>query len=960
MQHLIISLIWAAVGAGVPADQGPVVSDVYVLSDIDKGVIDIRVVPCEGARDRFRESAADLTVRYPDGSIRILRGRPFVPADAGAALSLVIAIDPVLPWHPETPNLYGLEMVCREPDGAELARVERRFGMRKLEARGSRLMVNNEPFYVRGCGHERDAFCDNLDRAGALKRLRQIKRYGFNTVRHHSHVPTEVYLDAADEVGVFIQMEISGRIGTDARSDAFQKAQRDWLDMVRRGRCHPCTFVYSMGNEIYKNDPGLVRCQNTLYDLAKTMDPAVLVLNRSGSNPLNDDHGRYDLIERPIGEYEHVAEFAREAFELYLHGDRKGCSDTCPIIAHEYPLVASYPNADLAAKYDEPPWWIELTVTNARAHGLEHLLPDFVRSSERIQALCRKEMLEEARRFRELDGYSMLRFTDCGALVSGVADDFSDPKSVTAEEFLHTNGQTVLLCTWNKRSFTVGEQLQATLEISHHGRQPFSAPNCRWWLLEGFTVMAEGAFDAVRVDPVDVAEVGRLVVEIPRLHRPAKLVLRAVVPDAQPPISNEWTFWAFPRDVITPSEQQNVIIWDPRQRLQTYRSVYPHMQVETDEPWSPPAGANGLIITDSWQPAFYDLLDRGGTIWVISDKTWPWPEEIGIFGLHITKFIPSRQAQPVFPELDEHCTKWLTVCSNSKSRYGNSGTLVSPHAALGDFPHEGFCDLHFWPMIYRAKSLQLDRFPPGTQTPIRAIDNFHRGCSKGYMAEIGVGRGWVFVSTLNFTQSFARDVATRYLFDQVLRYLTGPDREMVVHISVDELRAMIDSFAAELAERAPLLRDEMPARYSTRWKALLSPNEMIELPVYEAQGVDPDRLSVQWEYAETRWIFDARASDRIVWTFRNRTAGDFACTLHLAGGAGKVPLAVEVDRRGAMPLVFPGSADGQRFVPLSFRIAGLDAGEHRLTLSFRAETPVEGDRVLRIRETMLQAENPSD
>ncbi len=932
------------------------IQDVFILSDIDRGRIEIQVWLNEEAVSRLQDVLVDLSVEYPDGSTRKTNGIKFSPPAADSWSTVVVDIAPVIPWHPKTPHLYNLQITFKASDGTPLASVTRRFGMRKLESRKGRFYINNKPFYVRACGHERESICDNLDRRGVLKRLTQVKRYGFNVVRHHSHVPNEVYLKVADEVGILIQMEIGGKIGTDPASERFKESKNAWGDMIKRGRRHPCTFIYSMGNEIYKNDAGLIRCQNLLYDLAKEMDPGVLVLNRSGSNPFNDAYGKYDLIERPIGEYEHTAEFAREAFMLYLRGERKGRSDQFPIVAHEYPLVASYPNPELAAKYPEEPFWLKLTVENARKNGLEHLLPDFVRNSEKIQALCRKEMLEEARKFRELDGYSMLRFTDCMARVSGVVDDFADPKNVTAEEFLRTNGETVLLCTWNARSFWYGDTLKATLEISHHGQAPYSAQKCQWWLMKGPQVLAKGVFDKINVGAVDVAEIGKIRVKIPTLHKPARLTLRAALPESPTYINNEWFFWAFPKDTMKQEIQNKVILWDPRKRLKPYLQVYPHINYTSEENWVAAGSKVKLIITDSWQESFYDFLESGGRIWVISDKLWPWPEEIGIFGLHITRFHPLAQAPPVFPELDDHCTKWLTICSNSKSRYGNSGTVIYPHPALQNFPNEGFCDLHFWPMIYRAKSLQIDRFPPGTAPLIRTIDNYYRGRSKGYMVELGVGRGKVFVSTLNFTQSFSRAVATRYMFDQLLRYLTGPEWRPSVNITSEELRKMIDDFKVELANRKPLTHNEMPARYTTRWKWLLSPYELIVLPVYEAKGVNEKRLDVHWEYAQTQWYLDARQKDILTWEFKNKTEDDFIGTLHLASHLKNIVLYIQIDDGEVQKVEFKGSDGWGHFVPVKFEIAKLTPGKHKLTLSVPEDAPTHiGRRTLKIREVEMRA-----
>ncbi len=934
------------------------IKDIYILSDIDKGEIEVRVIPSDDAVTSFANVRVDAIVFHPSGSSQTIKNLLLKQEERNTYLACGVVVDPVLTWDPRDakPHLYTIQMTFKDKNGSTFASCTRRFGMRKFATRNGKFYVNNQPFYVRACGHEPEEFLEKLDRWGIEKRLKQVKRYGFNTVRHHSHVPSDVYLDIADEVGLLIQMEIHGKIGTDAESERFEQSRLDWISMIERGRRHPCTFIYSIGNEIYKNDPGLISCQNILYDLAKKMDPSVLVLNRSGSNPFNDNFGKYDLIERPIGEYEHVAEFAREAFELYLRGPRKGKSDEVPIIAHEYPLVASYPNIELAHKYDEEPFWLKITRENAQKNGLLHLLPEFVKNSEAIQNLCRKEMLEEARKFPELDGYSMLRFTDNESKVSGVVDDFADPKNVTAAEFLRTNGETVLLCTWNERCFKYGDTLEVRIEISHHGTQEYRAPKCLWWLMQGANVLAEGSFDNVKVAPVNVATVGTIKLDIPSLQQPSKLTLRAALPNTIPYINNEWYFWAFPDATMKIKPDQSIILWDPRKRMKTYLDTYPDIAYIDDDEWRIGQDENPLLlITDSWQEEFYEFLDRGGNMWMISDKSWPWPEEIGIFGLHITKFIPADQAPPVFPELDELCNKWLTICSNSKTRHGNSGTVIYPHPPLGNFPHEGFCDLHFWPLIYRAKVLQLDRFPEKTMPIIRAIDNYYRSQRKAYMVELGVGEGRILVSTLNFTQSFPRALSTRYMFDRVLQYLLTGEKNSSVTMTPDELRKMIDDFAVELASREPLTHDEMPARYTTRWKWLLSPFEQIILQIYDAAGINEDKLSVHWEYAQTQWYYDAAPGEHLVWEFNNETSSDFTAVLNFASPFRNITLDLKVDENPPVKVVFNGSDGWLDFVPAQAAIENLKRGKHTLSISIPVDAPARDDVTIQIREILLQA-----
>jgi hypothetical protein len=935
------------------ADQ-PSIRDHFVLSDIDKKEIEVRFWISEDNASMFKDAGVDVTITYPDGSVKKKDGLSFPVPENGGFSFIKTGIDPVLPWHPSSPNLYRIYLTFHNRNGEILESIYQSFGMRKLDAKDAKFAVNNKPFYVRACGGEGGCGCDNLSREEIVKRLTQARNFGFNAIRHHTHIPTEEYMEAADEVGIFIQMEIGGKqIGNDPKSENFLSWKQKWIDMIKTARRHPSSFIYSVGNEIYLIDPGLIECLDILYDLAKEMDPSTFVLNRSGSNPFNDDYGKFDLIERPIGEYEHVAEFAREAFMLYLRGDRRGKTDKFPIIAHEYPLVASYPNPELTYKYKEEPEWMKTAVENARKNGLEHLLPLYVKNTEKIQAICRKEMLEEARKFPELDGYSMLRFVDCGSYVSGVVDDFSDPKNVTREEFLRTNGETALLCTWNNRGFYYGDTLEAALEISHHGQDAFTSPKCVWWLMNGPLVLARGAFEKISVNPVDVAGVGEIKIKIPELDAASKLTLRAVLPDTRPLINNEWSFWAFPKEKAESDIQKNIMLWDPRKRMKIFSDAYPSLNYSDDQNWKPGEKEDRLVITDSWQESFYDFLEKGGRLFLISDKSWPWPEEIGIFGLHITRIDPEQCAPPVFPELDEKLTNWLTICSNNPKRFGNSGAIIYPHPALRNFPNEGFCDLHFWPMIYRAKSLRLADFPPGTQPLIRTIDNYYRGDSKGYMAELRVDSGKVFICTLNLTQSFPRAIASQYMFDQLLRYVSGPEFDPEVKMASTELKDMIQKFALEMEAKPPEPLNEMGARYDTLWKERLFSRELIVLHPYDAKGADKKRIDIHYEYAQTKWFYNALPADVITWEFSNKKEEEFEGTIYLAGSVKGVKLLIGVDDREPMELEFRGTSNWQDFVPVSFQIHGLKPGKHSLKITVPDDAPQKEGRSVQIREVEL-------
>ena len=72
-------------------------------------------------------------------------------------------------------------------------------GMRTLETRGSQFFLNGSPFFLRGYGDDAiypATMTPPANKEFYLERLNVIKSYGFNGVRHHSHLLPPEYYDA--------------------------------------------------------------------------------------------------------------------------------------------------------------------------------------------------------------------------------------------------------------------------------------------------------------------------------------------------------------------------------------------------------------------------------------------------------------------------------------------------------------------------------------------------------------------------------------------------------------------------------------------------------------------------------------------------------------------------------------------------------------------------------------------
>jgi len=174
-------------------------------------------------------------------------------------------------WSLDNPYLYTLTTRLNNGDQSVV-----KAGLRTLEFSPEKgFALNGKWMKVKGvCIH---------DDAGALgtavpkevwkRRILELKAIGANALRlsHNPHAP-ELY-DLCDELGMLVMDEASdewefpkrkwmkgwnqGRPGYQGTFTYFEEwIDRDVADMVRRDRCHPSIFLWSIGNEVdYPNDP---------------------------------------------------------------------------------------------------------------------------------------------------------------------------------------------------------------------------------------------------------------------------------------------------------------------------------------------------------------------------------------------------------------------------------------------------------------------------------------------------------------------------------------------------------------------------------------------------------------------------------------------------------------------------------------------------------------------------------
>jgi hypothetical protein len=150
-------------------------------------------------------------------------------------------------WSAETPTLYSARFTLSSA-GHELHARTERFGFRTVEVRANDgVYLNGHKIVLKGVNrHSFDSLSGRtLTRAQNYADAQLIKGANMNAVRMSHYPPDPAFLEAADEIGLYVLDELAGWQGSyDAETGARLIGQ-----MVRRDVNHPGILFWDNGNE---------------------------------------------------------------------------------------------------------------------------------------------------------------------------------------------------------------------------------------------------------------------------------------------------------------------------------------------------------------------------------------------------------------------------------------------------------------------------------------------------------------------------------------------------------------------------------------------------------------------------------------------------------------------------------------------------------------------------------------
>jgi hypothetical protein len=409
-----------------------------------------------------------------------------------------------------------------------------------------------------------------------------------------------------------------------------------------------------------------------------------------------------------------------------------------PLLSHEVGIQGNYLNLDLEHRFEGTRIGPDLYASVRRNLEKAGLLPkaaQYYQNSCAWMKILRKQAIEMARKTQYIAGYDFLGPFDQNWLISGfpggVLNEFFELKpGESVADVLKYNGESVLLLDHtNRRNFVAGDRFRMDLLASLYGEGPLAEGTLRWWFSDDQgTIRRRGDWPLRGVRNGMIEKLGTVDTTLPELAGPVKLTLFTELSGGEYDVSNDWSFWVFPR--TKPVKTDGAV---DAAVLATLGSRYPDLRpIKQGE-------QGGLRIVSGFDQDTLSFLNRGGSVLLLGQGPFP--------------------ALPTSFQL-----------SQTGRVRGNLATVIADHPLMRRFPHEGYCDWQFYAMLKGGSAVNFNDLEVPFDPIIDVVSSFKLIRKQANLFEWKVGEGRLLVATLTLDLS---DPAAAYLLDSIVAYVQG-------------------------------------------------------------------------------------------------------------------------------------------------------------------------------------------
>ncbi|KAA8786958.1 beta-glucuronidase [Paenibacillus amylolyticus] len=280
-----------------------------------------------------------------------------VAASEGESGTMIIS--DVRLWEPLNAYLYTLRVEL-ETEGETIDVYEQPFGVRSVEVKEGKFLINDKPFYFKGYGKHEDTTIHGrgFNEAANVLDFNLMKWSGANSFRTAHYPYSEevmrladregfVVIDEVAAVGMHLSMLVVHRGGvlknTWDELDTFEHHQDDIRELIQRDKNHPCVVMWNIANEPASEEKGAYEYFKPLIDLTRELDPQkrpVTIVTQMESSPEKDQIAEMlDILtfNRYYGWYVDGGDLdaAKEKLRAEFNGWLKRCPNK-PFMMTEY------------------------------------------------------------------------------------------------------------------------------------------------------------------------------------------------------------------------------------------------------------------------------------------------------------------------------------------------------------------------------------------------------------------------------------------------------------------------------------------------------------------------------------------------------------------------------------------------------------------------------------------------
>jgi hypothetical protein len=643
-------------------------------------------------------------------------------------------------WDEFNPNLYEITLRFQSNSDEDVKIVD--FGMRNFKSARTIFTINDKPIFLRGTlecaifpltGYP----STNID---SWKRIYKIiKNHGLNHMRFHSWCPPEAAFKAADEMGVYLQIEASAwtEIGDGKPIDKWIYKEAE--NIINTYGNHPSFVMMAYGNE--PSGKNHVEYLRKFVDHFKKFDNRRVYTSGAGwpyidnIDYFNNSKGRIQQWNQNLKSIIN-AKPPQTLFD-YTEIIKK---TPMPFVSHEIGQWCVYPNFKEMSKYTGilKPKNFEIFKESLEKNNLGSLADSLLLASGKLQTLCYKADIEAILRTKNMAGFHLLDLHDFpgqGTALVGVLDAFWDEKGyVSPAEYRKFCNETVPLARLEKHIFKNSDTFLAEVEVAHYGEKPLENVIPTWVLRDAKgSIFNNGSFNKLNISIGNGIKLGSISVPLDKIQKAQKLTLTVTVSGFE----NNWDVWVYPSKL------------------------------------EPIANENTVLVTNKMDVNTINYLQKGGKVLLNITKGDIVPNRGGDIGIGFSSIF------------------WNTSWTKEQKPH-TLGILCDPqHPSLANFPTEYHSNWQWWDAMSNSNAIVLDDLPKTLIPIVRVIDDWFKNRKTALIFEAKVGQGSLLMSGIDLHTNLENRLEAQQLLYSLKKYMISDQFNPKTELDINDIKRLL-------------------------------------------------------------------------------------------------------------------------------------------------------------------------